>query len=630
MNFSVSLIDHDRFERERLIAHHNRAKRRIKTVEDEANGTKLLDLSIQDADAGEEIEETKNGFIDDLIHMLQLNKNGFLHLIIYLIHIYLLLSQTITSILYSSFPTDRDPTTEEFLNLWLRYAEKFLFVDYIYKFDQNSLYNRLLVTMTLQYIILRLRSLFIRIKAAKINRHQYRQINIVEIEVAYISEMRFHFSEWSRQISACLSHKCQNSTVLDSRVRKTTLKFNKKVRELSKLDRIYYYNQISFNNCYQGTDIFNYHREKQFKRNIQLKKIEQNLSGRENEAKEQQIGWREYLFSISLPNRSSFIGKPEHRIDLKHSIWIYLLVLVETAICLSVSLFTCSYFTYLAFFYQSDDSSLQTTVENLNSNHLLKSINQIKVFFTVFAIAANFYDYVILANSAIFMHSRSQKIINMLKQEIEFYRCHMSKFSHLYSEYKLSSDLRKMYFKEPRVESDLTNHLDGNHRVISLFQENKFTFIPGNYGAPASKYPRKSYEDETKHSFEEKTLREYYLKEKLAIDSYEEIYQLIPSYRSCLNKKSVKQFNENIDYLVDLIGVIQLELQDYKSFFTLLLDMTVVFGTIRCSISLAAIMASHDLFALSFAISTGLTNFLPIVFALFVSASIEYAVSIKR
>lgn len=74
------------------------------------------------------------------------------------------------------------------------------------------------------------------------------------------------------------------------------------------------------------------------------------------------------------------------------------------------------------------------------------------------------------------------------------------------------------------------------------------------------------------------------------IDSIEcnEYCILLLAYERCLSRVQVEGFDENIDYILDLIDVMMVKLEDHENFYATYLDINYLFGVIKLSVALVS------------------------------------------
>lgn len=256
-----------------------------------------------EANVVDRVRIDNSNFIGDIQQMFEYNQNRLMHLFIFLVQLMVLVSSMIKSILYSSFPTTRDG---QFLSPVLRLSESLLLIEYVHKFDNSGLKNRLLALLSLQFLILRLRAFFVRLETAKVNRYSYEKVNTVQLDSGYASEIKFSFGEYAKALYRLYYHQCYKSETLTGERRLSAVQFNDSLKCLDRADRIYYYNQINFNDCFECVDYLSDYRERaESPKHLKLNNIELKRN----------VGWLKYMLSQNLPDKLNYVAKPEHRVD---------------------------------------------------------------------------------------------------------------------------------------------------------------------------------------------------------------------------------------------------------------------------------------------------------------------------
>lgn len=321
VNFSINLIQYERFKRERLAIGRG------------GNDDYYVNTR------REKKEQLNEGFFQDIMYMLEYNKKGLLSLLIFTFHIYSLARQALKSYLYSYYPANRDPNTKQFVNPVLHLCEVFYLVDLINPHDKDGLINFFLLVTMLQFLILRLRSLFLKIKVAKVNRYRYRELSIVDLDFGYANEMRMNFREIFSSPYHLYKHQCHISETLKGSNRSFAFKFSEKMKSLERIDRYYLYNQIYFKSCFQSVPI---HYLEEYP-----KKIEALKSNHRTQKEESKLNLLESIFTLNYPNRVSYISLPEYRFDPIHLMILHVLFLIAGLLMIIALILTSIFVTYI-------------------------------------------------------------------------------------------------------------------------------------------------------------------------------------------------------------------------------------------------------------------------------------------
>lgn len=589
INWSISHIQYERFKRERSIAMQQDLRDYQRVEEKEKEGRYRECTSIHQERTKEPVK-TKKGFINDVIWMLEYNHNGLMQLIFYSIHLTLLAAQVIISILYTSFPTIRDSSTNEFINPWLRLAENVALTDFIYKFDSKGRFNQMVGLLACQSLILRLRSLYSRLKTAKINKHLYKDINIVEMQMASAEELRYNALDVIRFSRRIFSHKCDMNSVLRGPTREKRLKFNRQVRCLSKIDRIYYHNRIDFDDCFEGETMYaDYHKlTDEIDRKQRANFAGMNDSNNnEHDSTRKQWSWWQYSLSFNMPAKINFLPAPDYIMDLTPSIYSLFLYLIGSifAITFISSIWIAATKAALKYHDWERDSFISLIYCMIRAN------------LTFALIILNVYDCALLHLCSMLFLSRSRKVAKLLEIEIEFYRHHLKKLS----------------------------ILEENNRVLVNFKQKNVL------NSPKTSTDFEESNQNEKFSTNQKHVEFSSIRQEQSSNSEARrnpIDNLILNYKNCVSQSTIEHFNENISYLLDLVEVVQFEFNDHKRYFTLLLDINIIFGTLGCSISLGMLLEIVNTTQAFFAAIGFLAFLLPMLFSLSIGASSEAAVSI--
>lgn len=603
INWSTNFIQYQRFKRERgeIIEKFINNEPILKVGQGSSMCAICRDKSSENEDERISRLGCKKGLINDIKWMLEYNHNGLMQLIIFTLNVSYLAIQTITCFLYSTFPTDRHSITHEYISPWLRYADKFALTDFIHEFDPKGRYNRILGMLAGQCLILRLRAFYSRLKTAKANRYRYKDVNIVEIEYAYADEFRLTQHEALRSTFGVFGHECNTQNLLSGTARKRTLEFNRKIRCLNRIDRLYYYNQIDFNDCSRDVDAFSgYH--KQIK-GIDDGSLTRHLKGKrnsddndveddKNNGNETELTWFQYLTSFNLPNKVSYIAMPEQRIEYVHTFFFYYGYLIGLIIAILAMSLSCVTVCYLAVIYWDGKSIFALTLCLVRSN--------LTIVFIILAV----YDSTLLGVCSVFFLSRASKIVKLLEHEVEFYRYHLRKISTITESNQRYIDFKTKFLNLPNISTGFRKRFEDREKFFENedppFSRSEFSFIRKHHSLKiAQRYAKSS-----------------------------QVGDIISIYKRSLNQSDILRFNENISYLLDLIEVLQFELSDHKRFFTLLLDVNVIFGTLGCSITLGVLTEASDAIAYVVTFMAFMSFLMPMLFSLSIGASSEAAVSI--
>lgn len=505
LNFAYNHIQYERFKRERKLAAIG------ENVRFDTYGvalkTKLSASQMEQA-------KGKSNFFKDVIWMVvEYNRCGLMSLLFFLVHLSLLFVQFIQFVIYCFLSAEQELKTEALLSPFLYYTKKLLFVDMFHRLDSSPLYNRVFAVLFLQYFLQKLRSFYIRFKTSKINRYNYTQLNTADLDMAYLESLTSSGLKHCLQaLFAGLDFKSSTHYIkktLLGRRRERNLKFNAKVRELSMIDQVYYFNQLNFDESFQD---FPYKMQDKCLEDARLAdkrvqaQIKQILVTDKPVTFKQEVGWREYILSFNLSSKINYMAKASCRCDVFFTMINISLMIFGQAFVGGYLIIMCAVLTSWALSdenYSIDRFYHDGTYEYWTIFIFLADL--LKTCLTPTICIVNTYDQATLAYSSLVAFSRSRKVVVLLENCYKtFYRSHLRTFC-LNRKYKLAED---------RKSSQL------------VFTESDS--IAG-----------------------QETQRE------------------ILKYRDKIPESSVKEYNENISYLLDLIEILQYELGDYKQRYTM-------------------------------------------------------------
>lgn len=184
----------------------------------------------------------------------------------------------------------------------------------------------------------------------------------------------------------------------------------------------------------------------------------------------------------------------------------------------------------------------------------------------------------------------------LLKEEVETYRSYLSNFSDEYNKYRCTTS-----------RSGYVNPRDYNQAVCISYEH------PYLYDNIEIHRGSTSFTSCANHqqNFE-----------------YLEFHRLINEYkRRSLNSNKIKHMNENLNYILSLIEVLQYELTDLKKNFTTYLNINLVFGAAGTSIALTAVISSSSLFSILLSAIIGGAGVVPLFYTLGIGALSEISLS---
>lgn len=653
INNSISFVQYERFMRQQL----GNTSRAISSKQSElkvslsssASLSKSNELINEEDDGESKFAEYEvsfgAGLISDIAWMLEYNQNGLMSLIIFVAHIIILILQIFKSICFISFPTDKDPNTGEFLNPWLKFCDSIYLTELTHTLEFGAACSQLFLVISLQSLVLRIRAFYIKLKTAKINKDKYRKLDVVQLNLAYINEVKYTFREYFFDFIQSFRHQCKaGDSLFEPKSRIEALKLNRKLRKSSKIVKYVMYNQINFEPCYSN-DYPSYLEE--YRKKTELCDIElieslksSNFKRINSKHKEPKVGWLEYIFRIDLPNKLSYIPYPLYRIDRDHGVLMNLFYIIGSIFFMFLILLSWLAAIYLAY----------ENYVNFKLTYKCKPSMSRTIICTLltcaasFLVAASVFDSGLLSYSAIVLYSRSLKVIKMLEKEVESYHSHIVKFNDLVRGWNPDEVNHKRFFMESfRKKSKLSDYSEVVNRelveVVSGFVRkrewpsefalnNQFLPKPCQYYVKRNQYEQMNG---SSRYMENKTDDQFtFENNNIGGQDFGEFYALSKYYKDNLDSRELQFINENIDYLIDLIEVLQWEFKDLRNFHTNYLNILIIFCSIGNSIGLAVMLRFHDVRSSFIGLMTILADMSPLIFALFIGAISEGMVSIHR
>lgn len=554
ITFSTNLVQQNRFKQERIAA-ENELKETL-----ELKSKNELDSTSSKAKA-EDQDENNESFFESIRWMLEFNGLTLSSLIVYLFNVFVLLLQIISSFLYVTLSTERDPITKEFLDYRLRFAESIFLLDSLHSFDSKGRCNLLFGLIAFEFVIFRIRTFYVRLRTAQTNRYKYKDLNIVNLELGHANNYIYGFKSFVYGLYKHRNHECYADQSLSGRAREKTLEFNRKVKQLSKVDQVYRYNQISFNECFKDFGIL----EEQMKR---IKLHEAGLNRDDKAA----TGW----FNFRLPNRYSYVAEPEHKIDLHHEIALFVIYSLSIVMLASGALSTSSLFTYVALLNGNKEDPKVDWSRLLNIKTIIALF---KLYLTTTCYVLNVTEHAMFVYPSVFTLSRSSKVTRLLSKELKSYRAHLRQFTNIYEQQSRSLGSFPCYSKAPNIEetdqTDSTQYSDYaayNRSKIHLKVGRTHLFAPRKF----SFIRRSDLDSSFISNNNNKSIRED--------REYNEFFQLVEEYRNSLDESVyLEHFNQNMAYILDLVELLKIELKDQIRFFELHLNIVVIFGTLSVS-----------------------------------------------
>lgn len=610
------------------------------------------------------------GVVRDLSQLLNFNQVGFLYLAITISHIVFLVFESIKSMLFTFLSLDLDSVTGEYKNPTARLLESYYLQDIMRPVKNAGLYNLVLSMILIHHLTLRVRTFNLRLRSSKVNRYQYRKLDLLSLEISYLNTLSSDTRGWFRSMIQAFKHRsvCNHRLIVGERSN-ALKKLTKKLQSCSKLDRIYYFNQIEYYGCFTELDIVSkssYIEEIEPSASEEIVHIGNDIStpttarGRRAAAQNSVNEFMKltgsfmrktrsllkYMLTLELPGRKSFVSLPTHRTEpfVISVLFLCFAAAMMTMITL-LSMIIIAATNYIAIFDMRrhkvptiDDNEEYTWFQKAHylftePKTLSSAIESAIVYIMV---NINMIENGALSVSVIFCRVRAEKVITMLKELTEFKREQTRRFyEYLKTNIPEANELLKSDQNEIaiiRVETNepseanldrlLDSHASSNCNTILkdplstrvLFEElaKKAAATVEIFSSEMIKSLRRADQQHT----EGENGPNLFMK---AVEDFK---------RTHLRREQVREFNENLLYLTNLIETLQAEFLDMKMKFTLFLNLNLLFCTAVTAICVALYpeLRSTDL-NLYVIIPATATATIPLSFALFLGALIETSVS---
>lgn len=581
-NLTASIIQHDRF--------HNERRRQAKDPHSYHPETTVNQDLERDVSRAKGNQSMLRGFIDDLKHMQDYNQHN---LIFFFQNIVCLSGALFYTALFSFLPIDRDPLTNEYENPLLRFTELVQFPNFLTKSKKTFIFNQLLALLLSQYLFLRIRSFMVQFKLAKSNRYRYRKMNIVEINQSYAAQIYSSLLGWLKLTFDFNQHKCQLPGPLIRERRLAQKNTNPKLRELSQIYSSYFINAIDFDSCFAGWG------------------IQVGLKGRQDcqplnypkKTYDSQRDEFEQILELKLERNNYFIAEPAHRMDLPDLGAMLRIYLFASFSVLCVMIMGLIAYLNIGFSDQdcSDLLSCFTDIMLVSPKLIFGTVGATII---VLNIGLNAYDNGSLAYYSLLCSSRTNKVIKMIERENRFHSYHIARF--WLSEEKFRENLWKdASTLELLSRFNLGSCFRANpdYRALeALAKQPRDLFPPNNEGAESNEYERYH----SANLFESKASQ----------------YRI-----NRINHNQLEDFNANIDYLVDLVQILQNELDDLKKRLTIQMNLNIFFGSLATAVVFALLTSTISASEFMLTSALGVLSFFPMVYSLFMAATSERSVS---
>lgn len=635
--YSVSYVQHKRFCDERKLYWHQLSmiKRATSPTEDDDDDEKIrfydkkrVDIrSVVDYDEEEEergdaseYKITIFSLVEDISWMLEYNQDRPFQLVIYILQLLILVFQIIKSLIFSSFPKDRDLSTGEFKHDVLKFLESTLHVgDMLYKVDRNGLLNQVTALLCFQFLILRLRTLYCRIKEAKINRFKYQRLNIVAMNTLYCGHLHGSWYNWwnlfkKSSVCHCIDHRL----LLRGEHGHKMKELGFRIQNLDRIDKLYFFNQIDFTPCYKETGIScSFHdADYSIKTHTTVPRTKLSIPTLSKtgdilwlKIKLKIFHWVKGKLMFHDPERQVYTPKPIHRAQTFHS-WsaLFILLLGVNFTCFVVTITSFS-LLYISLVEPIDENNGDITDELSLSESTLTFKEAFFVFqgiTTVVVLGINSFEYNVLTLSNMILRSRILKVSEILKRETENYRnVHIKAFNRFLDKHKIDLIDFGTFSKESDSNDDDNSNSVTNKRLF----EHRWSLI----------HPPEIQDFEFSSSrltsFGHRTIT---------------FYDAVERFMKQVSREQLIEINTNISHTLDLVEVLQGELNDLRTYFTFYLNVTIVIGGLSFAVALTLLSNARTKIEQIITFSLAVCAINPMFVALSEGALIEAKVSIDR
>lgn len=525
---------------------------------------------------------TSEPFSGKISRLLRYHDNGFLCLLFTILRLLINIVGLISQSMYSLLPLDRDPSTDEYINPMLRIMERMFIYNF---FDQCLIFNKLIALHLLQTILMYSRNVYLKIINSKVNRYKYKKVNIVQVDMAYAYEIYSDFRGWLRIILSLGRHECRTRNYLQSERGKAMKRLTEQLRNSDRIDRLYYHNQIEFDDCFVGSNI-NVRTQSQM-----TGKAQDNLRYR----------WYDHLLRFSLPGSRPFVPDPGHRMDpIELSILVIIYIAGSSSEVISIAI---GFISYMILSEQSSGAIHLTRGSRLAA----ASVGSL-TFLMPLALTA--FDCGLLCFCSLLCQSRARKLTIMLETELKAYRSLVEIFWLTVDKHSqkiscqgksnlhwLAEHSRRL--KRPHYNGSKYNPTNIDYHVCSLI------CIRNNYGASGP-----PVHVGHKHSLLE---------------------DLIDNFKKRVGERRIQEINSNISYLLDILEVLRSEHNDLRKNFTNYLNTNLIFSIPCLALSFTVITTLASSPAEIYLASVlAIASLIPITLCMFLGATSERSVSLNQ
>lgn len=164
-------------------------------------------------------------------------------------------------IIFAIFEPTRDPITRLYVNSYLRSFEGPIMYDIMRFMEHSKQVNRLMLLVHMSHLFIKYQANKSLIKSEIINRHEYTRVNSIQFLIVYLCNITNSPKDWIKFFTLALKHKCDLDSPAAQRQSLRMEKLNELTRDLSRLDRYYYYNHFDFTHCFKGIPLSLYRKD---------------------------------------------------------------------------------------------------------------------------------------------------------------------------------------------------------------------------------------------------------------------------------------------------------------------------------------------------------------------------------
>lgn len=526
--------------------------------------------------------DSRLGPIHGFICWLKYNQVGFLQLVSFSLNVLLLIITAIKSSVYALYPAERNSVTDAYIHGVPRFLESIYLVDLFNKLERGTMLNRLVAIQAFHFLVLRFRSFQLSFRKAEINRIRYSKMNIVDMNMSYLLALKESFRGWVKFLIEMGKHKCDQHNALSSKRGKKMKLLLRSLKMADRIDRIYYINQIDFDECYHKRKQFAIDRSKTPENDQRVLSSDTSSSNRLTSKR---------VLGFDNKKRIRFLPRPYHRLDPRHLCgvtWLYLFNSSLVFELCSIAMFS---------FYVV---GMRERLSPLSGQSILDAkfcIFLLQRWLFVILYGMNAFDHGLMCYNTFLSYSRANKVWRMLDKEISFQRYHVVRFARFLHKKNLSLNDELFY-----------STIQDRRTILSSTGERILSNTSHRYPHRAQHDIYRSLRNLTRISDIEQNKLEY--------------------RRNFIPESDIMETNQNIDHIVDLIGVLLDELADIKNSFTLFVSTAIIFGACGAAITFTSVLERRELHEVILVHVYNVVSVVPMIIALLMAAVGEMTVGI--